>query len=261
MKNSKLLLGSIALTASMILSGCYYTSLANVNVNNGKESDATVKKEIKIGDFNKVDVSQGIKVIFQQGANSGTASIATTPSAEKYLSISVKNNILEVHYANSGKFVNNVKGPSIVRVSSPSLSNVDLSSAAMFVLEGEYKGSEIVDIDMSSGSSFNAQQIDCPKLKIDISSGASAFISRFDGNLKVEASSGSNVKIENAIGDLLSLESSSGAGVHINGIVSEEIYADASSGSSISLEGKTGKLKKESSSGASIKTGGLKINQ
>lgn len=251
---------SLALAASGMLSSCYYTSLANVSINNGKESDATVKKEIEIGEFNQVNASQGIKVIFEQGMNKGTATIATTPSAEKYLSVSVRDKVLEVHYINVDKVGKKIKGPSIVRVSSPKLSDVDLSSAAMFVLEGEYNGNAVMDIDMSSGSSFNADQINCSKLKIDISSGASVFVSCLEGNLNVEASSGSGVNIDKVKGELLSLEASSGAGVQINGIQSEEIYAEASSGAGITLNGTTVKIKKETSSGGSINTSGLKSN-
>lgn len=260
--NFKIIQTSLALAASVMLSGCNYTSMAGVNVNNGNESDATVKKEIKIGEFDEVSVSQGIKVIFEQGKNTGIASIATTPSAEKYLSVTVKDKVLEVHYTNTDKIGNkNIKGPSIVKVSSPYLKEVDLSSAAMFELNGNYKSDNKMEVDMSSGSFFHAANIVCAKLKVDTSSGASANLSNFSGNINVEASSGSRVDIDKINAETISLDASSGAGIHLDGIDAEEVYADASSGAGIHLKGMTNKLKQSASSGGSVRSGELSFRK
>ena len=64
----------------------YITSDINFggqSVSNGKDSDATVTRRAKIGDFSKIDASQGIRIIFTQGKNPGYADVRTTPSAKE----------------------------------------------------------------------------------------------------------------------------------------------------------------------------------
>lgn len=140
MKMTNLII-SMAATVSLLLAACSPSSIVNscvngnVSVRNGKESDATVKKQVKIADFDGIDAQQGIKVLFSQGQNPGTANIATTPSAEKYLRVEVKDRTLHVYYGGNCK--DKIQGPSIITVSSPVLNEVDLSSAARLEINSD----------------------------------------------------------------------------------------------------------------------------
>ncbi len=274
---------AISTFALLLLSGCYTVVGGNNSINNGKESDATVKKEIKIGDFNEVSVSQGIKVIFAQDDNTGTASIATTPSAEKYLRVEVKNETLNVYYDvdQNGKKIN-IKGPSIVRVASQTLSGVKASSGAEFNVKGNFKGSEGLNVSLSSGAefetdgniqcageiylgvssaaSFDAKSITCDMLRVDASSGSDVEVKILSGNLEVSASSGSDIEFNAVNAKTVSLRASSGSDIDVDNISADAVSAKASSGADISLSGTTEALDQNSSSGGSVKTKGLKVN-
>lgn len=273
----------VAPLALVFLTGCFSMISGNRSINNGDESDATVKKEIKIGDFNEVEVFQNIKVIYEQGANSGKASIATTPSAEKYLKVEVKGNTLRVYYdVNQNGNTVKIKGPSIVRVTGPTLSAIKASSGAEFNLKSYYKGTGDLNVALSSGAefetnstiqcegdfnlgissaaSFEAAGISCSLFKVDASSGADVEMKSLTGNLEVSASSGSDVEIMSVNAQTLSLRASSGSDIDVNNISAEDITAKASSGADISLSGCTKTLDQNSSSGGSVKTKGLKVN-
>ena len=266
----------------ILLSGCFSVIGGNHSVSNGNDSDATVKKEIKIGEFNEVVASQSIKVIFEQGSNPGKAFVATTPSAEKYLKVTVSENKLKVYYdVKQDDHSVKIKGPSIVKVSSPSLANINLYSGAEMKVNGDYIGNESLSVNVSSGAefkakgdfnckgklnlglssaaSFEARSIACDRLKIEISSGADLDVKNLSGNLTVNASSGSDVEIDDANCETISLGASSGSDIKIENINSEEIYAQASSGADITLQGVTNKLKQNASSGGSIKTSKLTV--
>ena len=249
-------ISSFAIMA-MMLTGCITATSGNVN--NGKDSDATIKKEIKTSAFNEIEVSQGIKVIVTQGKYLGKISVATTPSAEKYLCVKVDKGTLKAYYANKSMTGENIKGPSIINVTIPELEEADLSSGSYLQLKGHFTSNSKMEFDLSSGSSLNIENLSCRDLSIDASSGSSATIQYFKGNLDAESSSGSSITVKEAVGGALSAEASSGSGISLNSNKSDKIRAHASSGASITLSGSTGWLNKEASSGGSVNAGNLNV--
>lgn len=235
----------------LMLTGCF--TVTSGNINNGKDSDATVKKEIKAPYFNEVKASQGIKVIVSQGQYPGKVSVATTPSAEPYLQVKVADGKLSAYYDNNN-LKGSIKGPSIITVTVPELEETGLSSGASLLLKGEFSTTQKMEFDLSSGSSLNIENLSCPNLSIETSSGASATVEFVKGNVDAEASSGSSIDIMAAEGGVLEFNASSGAGIDANSMKSSSIKASASSGGSISLSGKTNALDKKTSSGGTVRT-------
>jgi len=239
------------------------------SINNGKDSEATVKKDVKIGDFSKIDACQGIKVVYSQGKNTGYARIATTPSAVDYLKVFVKNGCLYARY--EGKF-DRIKGPSIITVSSKKLTNIELSSAANVNVITDIDQNEALDIDLSSAASVKFLDVKCPRLEIDLSSSAKVNIVATTANLDIDCSSASSVNIgtascEKANIDLssaanasisrlakanLDIEASSAANANVQMAECDKVYAEASSGATIKLYGDCRNLQKESSSGGKV---------
>ncbi len=247
----------LAICATLFLTGCSISGIAGNNVSlNGNDGEATVKKSVKITDFSEIEASQAIKVIYVQGKNTGVADISTTPSAEKYLKVEVKDKTLKVYYYNDNNKDVKIQGPSIIKVSSPTLSEVDLSSAANVTVEGDLKLKGNFELDLSSASSFNVGNITCQKLDADLSSAASAKISNLNGNLDAELSSASSIEIKKMKGNV-ELETSSSASISINAVVASSISAEASSAGSVNISGISGgKINASASSGGKINLSG-----
>lgn len=250
----------VKLLPSLVLMGLMLTSCFTVTsgsvINDSKDSDATVKKEISLSSFDEIQASQGIKVVVNQGQYTGKVSIATTPSAEKYLKVTVSDGKLMAYYDNinmNGK----IKGPSIITVTIPEIEEADLSSGACMHLKGVFNSNCDIMFDLSSGSAIKVENLTCSKLSIDTSSGSSATIESLMGDLKAEASSGSSISVSAVDGDNLKFSASSGASISANSVKSGSIKANASSGGAISLSGKTDSLTKRTSSGGSVNTSGL----
>ncbi len=249
------------------LIGC---SMGKGGVTNGKDSDANVKKEVKIGKFDKVNASTGIKIVFTQGRNPGVAKIATTSSAEPYLEVFVKDGELCARYKQHNK---NINGSSIVTVSSPELEEVEMSSGATFTAKSDISlakdfevslssgasayfnkiGSSKIDFELSSGSKAEVKSVDCAKFSGEVSSAADLSVLKVLAvNLEAEASSGSKIKVGSFDGTKLITEASSGATVTVGGIKSVRIEAEATSGAKVELSGVCSTLDKESSSGGRV---------
>lgn len=268
----------LAICASFLLTGCSISGIVGNNVSlNGNDGEATVRKSVKITEFNEIEASQAIKVIYVQGKNTGIADISTTPSAEKFLKVEVKEKTLKVYYYNDSKKDVKIQGPSIIKVSSPTLNEVDLSSAANVTVEGDLKLKGNFELDLSSASSFNAGNITCQNFDADLSSSASAEITLLNGNLdadmssassiefgkvkgdvELEASSSASINIKNLVASAISAEASSAGSINISGISGGNINASASSGGIINLSGKAASVKQNSSSGGSVNTSDLK---
>lgn len=278
--NISALTTGLVLSASLLFSGCSINGIANANVSiDGNDANATVKKTVKISDFNGIDASQAIKIVYVQGPAKGVAEIATTPSAEKYLKVEVKNNTLKAYYSNTEGLRNvKIKGPTIIHVSSPELNEVDLSSAANLSIDGDLNLKGSIELDLSSASSFEAGTINCGYLNADLSSSAKANIEFLIGNLETETSSASSISVGSMKGNLnaesssagsinicsikasvISADASSAGSINLEGIEGGKITASASSGAKIKLEGKADYLKQNSSSGGAVKTSGLSV--
>ena len=243
------------------------------NVNNGKDSDATLKRKAKIGSFNKIEASQGIKIFFSQGKNTGHAEVLTTPSAKDYISVTVEGGCLNAHYKRGFK---SIKGPTLIYVSSPELREIDLSSSAKVIMETNLKQSKSLSIDLSSASKVDLKNVDCPLLEIETSSSASVNADVVNANLEIDASSASSVKIhqvnaaksdielssaskatiQNFNSTVADIETSSAAGVTVNAMDCGKLNTSASSGSSIKLRGNYKDLRKQTGSGGSINING-----
>lgn len=249
---------SVLAVMAMTLSSCIIATGNNgVSVNNGSDSDATVKKEINVASFNEIEASQGIKVVVSQGKFPGKISVATTPSAEQYLKVKVNEGTLKVCYENKSMATTKIKGPSIITVTIPELEEADLSSGANLLLKGAYFSNSKMDLDLSSGSYVKIENLSCRELSLDVSSGANATVENFKGNLDADASSGSAISIKQATGGIFTLDASSGASISLNSKSSEEIRSSASSGGSVSLSGRTERLSKQASSGGSVNSSKL----
>lgn len=268
---------SIAATMCMLLFSC---SIGNGttfghsgSVNNGNESDATVKKNVKIGDFSKIDASQGIRIVYSQGKNSGHAQVATTPSAVDYLKVYVKDGCLYARY--EGKF-DRINGPSIITVSSKKLTGIDLSSAAYVNVVTDIDQRDGIGIDLSSAAKVDFKEVNCPKIKIDLSSSAKVDIVATKANLDIDCSSASSVNVGTAMGENADIDISSASNVSIDKLVKADldieassaskasiqmydcntVYAEASSGASVKLYGNCRSLRKDSSSGGKVSISG-----
>lgn len=265
----------VACSPGALVKAC---SDGNVSISNGKDSDATVKETVKISDFDEIDASQGIKVVFTQGANSGTAKISTTPSAADYLTVEVQGSTLHAYYKGTKKA--SIKGPSIIYVSSPVLREADLSSAARLEVKGDLNVDGSLDIDISSASSVIFGNVVCSELNIDASSAASlecgsvkggnldidisssgkvTCASFKGGNLDIDISSAGKVSCTSFKGDSLKINASSASKTVVDGIDCGDVYVEASSTAAITLAGNASRISKNVSSGASLNSSKLVI--
>ena len=242
---------------AMLLTGCISAISGNVSISNGKDSDASVKKEIKVPAFNEIQASQGIKVIVAQGRFPGTVDVATTPSAAEFLQVKVSEGTLKLYYDFPAKANKKLKAPSIVTVTIPQLKEADLSSGAYLKLKGNFSYDSKMEFDLSSGAVLSIENLTCRLLSLDTSSGSNVTVENLTGDLDADSSSGSSISVKEAFGGVFTVDASSGSDISLKSNKSEEIRANASSGASISLSGRSERLSKQTSSGGSVNASNL----
>ena len=107
-------------------------------------------------------------------------------------------------------------------------------------------------IDVASGSAFEGNLV-AQNLKVDASSGSSLRLAGACNTIDVDASSGSNVQFGDFECKRAKVDASSGSNIQV--FASNSVDVDASSGSNIRVRGNPSDVKKDASSGASVRIG------
>lgn len=268
--------------AMLILMGCSMDingrRKGSGGVNVVDDSQATVKKSIKISNFDEITAMSGIKIVFTQGKFTGTAEVATTPSAEKYLVVEVKDKELHAYYKNHN---GNINGATTIRVQAPELEEISLTSAASVLVNGPLKINKDLDISLTSASQVTLDDVSGGELEIDLTSASSVTagnvnVSKLDigqtsasslninsvtaKELEIECTSASKCYISAFNGGNSEITATSGAGVTLSRINAGNIDASATSGGNINLDGTCKSLTERSSSGGSVSTRKLSGN-
>lgn len=260
-----------------LLTLCCVINADALTIDNGGK--ANVKKTAKIGKFNEIEASQGIQIILTQATNPGKAEVKTTKSGADFLQVYTEDNTLKVYYNTKGYNNANIKieGPTIVRVSTPDLREIELSSGASLTMEGNLKVNSKLEVDLSSAGKVTLNDVTCQSLDADLISGSSMTVRSVTGQLKLHASSNSKFRAESVKGNLIDIENSSAAEARINNaevadirieassaasvdvrnIKATNVTAEASSAADVNLNGRCNELNMESNSAAKISTNGM----
>lgn len=241
-----------------MISACVFLmaifSCASAHSTVDANSDGMINETVKIGSFNSVRVSNGIKVVYTQANNPGIAKIETTAKAYKYLKVIVKEDCLNVYFDTKGERNVNIKGKTTVTVSSSVLKNVMVSSSGMVIANGDINLNGDLDIMGSSSGSIQFNNVKCEELDLKLSSSASFRASAVTSEVDIIASSSGSASLNAVTGKELELKSSSSASIEIGTFKGAELEAMSTSSGSITVSKFSGKsLDAMASSSGSVK--------
>lgn len=240
---------SSAFTVALILASLLFSCSVLAQKKRSASDDTRISKNIKIGDFNKIDVDRGIVVNFRQADNPGYAVVKADPEIIDFVEIKLDGNELEISYNKNN--INLKSGaPTVVTVSSRNFKGADLSSAASLRVRGDLNVKNEIDLEASSASKIVFENVTCTKLEIDCSSSSSVDVASLVGNLDADASSASSISISKSRSEKIDIEASSASSVAVKTIKANSIEVEASSTSKVSLDGVCNTLRKDISSGA-----------
>ncbi|HVY90763.1 MAG TPA: head GIN domain-containing protein [Hyphomonadaceae bacterium] len=181
-----------------------------------------------LNNFEKVDVSAGIEVILKQGAFDVKVE---TPNGQDFdkIEINVRGNTL--HVGRKSNLINWGPGPHFtVTVSAPNFTGVEASS----------------------GSHVDGGGLKLNDMKVGVSSGAHVELAGACGNLSVETSSGAHFDGGDLKCESASVDASSGG--HAEAFATRSADGDASSGGHVTFHGQPASLRKNTSSGGSVRS-------
>lgn len=202
---------------------------------NGNVDKTVTTHNITVPDFQKIDVSSGIQVIYSQGELS-QARVKAPRYMLDYLEIGVKKGTLDVGISSSywRKF-HSFNGDITVTVSSPSINDLEASSGASIKVNGALNAAGAAEIETSSGAS------------ISIPGGFKS-----NGKVELDTGSGSSISITGLNAPRIDADLSSGSSMQLTNVSSTQAVFDLSSGASCTVTGRTANLNVEASSGSSF---------
>ena len=202
-----------------------------------------------VPDFDSIDVSAGIKVIFETGV---TPSVAVENDMGDFSDILVENDHGELKLERPTKLRWGGKRPSYtVRVGVQLLSGIEASSGAS--VEGAGLSGSDVTVDVSSGARAVISGISARFLEARASSGSDMILSGTCTELDVKASSGASIKADDV--KCASVDGDVSSGASIRAYASETVTAEASSGGNLRVVGGATNVTIDKSSGGSVSVG------
>lgn len=231
----------------------------------GEKTDLEVIKEPRtvpfkqVAGFNAISVKQGIKVNYIQ-AGEPSIKVFTNIKDPKLLNIHVEDNELIVEYQST---VNRIDGSvhTQVDITGYDITDIEVSSGGEVAVDAAYISQGTLELDGSSSGSITFANLTAGQVKMDVSSGAEIKIAGKAQVVEADASSGGMIGVSKIIADEVYADASSGANIELSGTAKRVSY-DASSGADIEaaeLIAETGEAK--ASSGASISAHVKQLNQ
>lgn len=201
----------------------------------------------KLGSFDEVSVSEGIKAKLRKGNKNEIKIEAENIDLDRIIT-EIKGDELKIHIDNDWKMSNrniNVK----VYLTFTDLEELHASSGAYVVLEDDVTANSF-EAKSSSGAQLKiTATVRAKEMMIDASSGAYLFLEAIEADeLVADVSSGANIDVESGSANKLEVDVSSSGKLDAYDLKCKYVEADASSGGGVKIYASTG-LRGDCSSG------------
>lgn len=238
----------------------------NIEVN----GSGTEKSEIRnVGQFSEVSTSTSIDVRYSQ-SNKCSVEVSADSNILRYVVTEVNGDRLTIRYK-SGITIKRNKIPTVVYVTSPTITKLSSSSAGDIYIDSDIKGDDIKLSASSSGdikagsvkivcntlttnsssSGDITARVKCKTLKVTASSSGDTTIAAIVDNCTASASSSGDVTLKGSCAEKCEISCSSSGDGKLGEFECKNVVARANSGSSIRCWA-TESIKASASSGASI---------
>ena len=147
-----------------------------------KASGNYVTKSYSVGKFSTIEASGVATVVYTQTSGPQKVEVCTSDNLMEYVYVKVNDGNLLVGIKYDGAIQSLDKFE--VRVSSPSLSGVDLRGASRFVADGAISA-RTLDLSLSGASRFSGASVSCTDLDVDASGSSNLSL----GKLKAKTAS------------------------------------------------------------------------
>ncbi|MBD5355842.1 MAG: hypothetical protein HDR88_02405 [Bacteroides sp.] len=193
-----------------------------------------IPKTVYTGNVERITASENAVIVYQQG-EAGKVEILSDNTPHADMDISVENGML---YVSTHEINNNSQHKVVVRVTSPSLSEVTLGGASSFSVNGAISIPDILLVNTSGASEINFGEI--------------------RGNiLDIRSEEASSVYVLTAELETLKASATSASIMRLKGLNVENIIADASSAAEIILGGRCDALSVEEEFADMVNSKGL----
>lgn len=224
-------------------------SLAQDKIINDPNAEART-----VSGFHGIKVATGIDLVIRQGSVEAVAVSASTKEYRDHIKTEVDNGVLTIYfdtkwYKEFYKERNSHDKNLKAYVSFKQLDLLHGSSGSSTTIEGQLSTGNL-KIELSSGANLKGA-IEATALDIDGGSGATAHISGKVQSVTAEASSGAGIYGYELVTEKCDADASSGGLIQIN--INKELAAEASSGGDIRYKGNGVITKVSTSSGGSVR--------
>lgn len=213
-----------------------------------KASGNYVTKSYSVGKFSTIEASGVATVVYTQTSGPQKVEVCTSDNLMEYVYVKVNDGNLLVGIKYDGAIQSLDKFE--VRVSSPSLSGVDLRGASRFVADGAISARSL-DLSLSGASSFSGASVSCTDLDVDASGSSNLSLGKLKAKTASFDMSGASKAFVKGTAVDADYSTSGAANVNAEKCVAQRVSASASGASKVNCHA-VASLKVDRSGAASI---------
>lgn len=192
-----------------------------------KGSKVYVTKEMKVGDFDRLQVTGGADVEYTQTAGTPKVKVYTSDNIVELLDIRVKNGTLCVGFK---KNVNVSYDKLLVRISSETLDGISVAGSGDVKLMNGLK-TEQLKVSVAGSGDIDASRIECGSLAVSIAgSGDIECEDVVCNELEASVSGSGDMELKNVSGGRVEVSVAGSGTVKLSGRAQEAAYSVAGSG-------------------------------
>ena len=200
----------------------------------------------EVGDFNGVEVSQGLKATVTVGPKS--VKISGDKERVSQVRTEVKDGKLVVRMEKKSWFGSSNSKGIHVTISNPRITSVGASGGAS--VDAEATATDTFSAEASGGAAISVRNVDARKLEVEVSGGAEATLKGRADTVDVDASGGAVVNAQELSHKTLEVDGS--GGVVVNASPTDRIEADLSGGVVVNVDSAPAQREVSTSGGSTV---------
>jgi hypothetical protein len=276
----------LAAVAILCQADISYAKTSQTIINGGSSnkviaSTRNVNKSVSVTPFNKISVSNGIKVCYTQSRKTAVSLYAPN-NVVNYVVVKVSGKKLDIRYKKGVTidYGKNTQAP-VVYVLAPDVYDFEAESGSVIEISDDLNCNNKIELEASSGAKIttkdltainvsiesesgalvNVAEVNCTKFELETESGSQTSVKSVKATTAdIEASSGSQANVKKAVCGTVKTDASSGSKISVAGINAQNVDAKSSSASDIMLSGKAGFANFNATSVSTISAKNLKVS-
>ena len=219
----------------MTMVSCMSVNIGNGDVDHTPTQVPELNKPTAMQPFDKVDVSNSFRVIYEQGAENSVR-VEASEEAFKQMTVYVKDSELRIRPA--------VKNPKVsfkevkVFVTSPVIKRIDIAGSGVFAASNKIVATNDLDIDIAGSGKVLLADVNCQDSKMEIAGSGNIEVGNITAkDVNAEIAGSGDINLATMTCNKFHIEIAGSGNVTSDNITAEDVHTEIAGSGDVKLKG------------------------